>query len=84
MTFVQTVNAGSQNALLYDVGAGPCANIVQTNGSTPPLDSVRGNTVATVITSGVSVPTMAGWMTWVLAALLVGGAGYQIRRRRLA
>ena len=48
ITFVQSVIAGSDD-VYFDVGVGPCTGITETNGSTPPLSSVRGSTVGLVI-----------------------------------
>jgi RTX calcium-binding nonapeptide repeat (4 copies) len=48
ITFSQTsVGAGT---LFYDVGVGPCPGVIQTNGTTPPLDSFRDDNVGLTIT----------------------------------
>jgi Ca2+-binding RTX toxin-like protein len=48
ITFSQTsVGAGTLN---YDVGVGPCPGVIQTTGTSPPLDSFRDDNVGLTIT----------------------------------
>ena len=49
ITFQQTYTG--PGSLHYDVGDGPCANVTQTSGTTPPLSSFRRDSVGVVITS---------------------------------
>ena len=70
--------------LFYDTGTGPCANVTQTNGTTPPLDSFRRDSVGVLITGQQPVPTMNQWFMLALAALLIGGAASRMRRSQLA
>ena len=51
ITFTHTFQGPAGGALHYDTGSGPCINVTQTNGTTPPLDSVRRNTVGVLISS---------------------------------
>jgi hypothetical protein len=54
VTFTQQLVSGPGN-LYYDLGFGPCINIVETNGTAAPLDTVRGSLVGLTIT-GSNLP----------------------------
>lgn len=49
LVFTQAVTTGTAN-VNYDVGAGPCSNVTQTEGTTAPLDDFRRATVGLMIT----------------------------------
>lgn len=49
LAFTQEVTQGDDQ-VSFDVGAGPCDDITETNGSSAPLDSFRRNTVGVMIT----------------------------------
>jgi Repeat of unknown function (DUF5648) len=49
LVFTQAVTSGAAN-VNYDVGAGPCSNVTQTEGTTAPLDDFRRATVGLMIT----------------------------------
>ncbi|HVJ75291.1 MAG TPA: hypothetical protein VNB03_14810 [Casimicrobiaceae bacterium] len=55
VTFEQVLTAGS-GTISYDVGfdLGPCTDVTQTNGVSPPLDTFRRNTVGVKITGRVA------------------------------
>lgn len=67
VTFSISATGGS---LYYDVGSGPCSDITQTNGTTPPLDTTRRATVGiqitgtpgdvTVVPGGITVSAISG------------------------
>jgi Ca2+-binding RTX toxin-like protein len=58
ITFSQTsVGAGT---LFYDTGVGPCPGVIQTTGTTPPLDSFRRNSVGLTITQVPPAPGGGG------------------------
>jgi hypothetical protein len=49
VTFSQVLLSGS-DSVFYDVGVGPCPGIVQTDGTSPPLDMFRRDSVGVTIT----------------------------------
>lgn len=49
ITFAQTVTAGN-TAVTFDVGAEPCANVTETDGTLAPLDTFRRSSIGVVIT----------------------------------
>jgi hypothetical protein len=49
ITFTHTFEG--PGSLFYDTGNGPCANVTQTHGTNPPLDSFRRDSVGVIITS---------------------------------
>ena len=49
ITFAQAVTAGDAN-VVYDAGLGPCAGVTETEGTAPPLSTVRDNAVGVQIT----------------------------------
>lgn len=91
VTFSQVLVSGpvASPVLFYDVGVGPCTNITQTDGTTPPLDSVRRDSVGVSITGSTAappaavaaVPTLAEYSLVALAALLAV-LGLAAARRR--
>ena len=84
LTFSQSLVASPGGVAFYDTGTGPCPGIVQTNGTTPPLDTVRRDSVGVLITYGTAVPTMNEWVMLVLGTFLVGAVAYRIRRWQFA
>jgi hypothetical protein len=70
----------------WDTGTGPCANVVETNGTTPPLDSIRGNSYGlqvTAVAAAIATPTVSSAPLLVLLiAALALMAGFALRRRR--
>ena len=48
ITFTQTLVAGA-GSVYYDYGVGPCTGLTETEGTTPPLSTVRRSTVGIVI-----------------------------------
>lgn len=92
VTFEQVLVSGpvASPVLFYDVGVGPCANVTQTNGTAPPLDSFRRDSVGVTITGSTSVvppasaapiPTLGQLAIVVLSALLALGGLVAMRRR---
>jgi hypothetical protein len=57
IAFTQTLVSGP-GSLFFDTGTGPCAGVTETNGTTPPLDTPRRDSVALVITSGTGSPDL--------------------------
>lgn len=49
VTFEQTLVSGPTSLIFYDTGSGTCPDFTQTDGTTPPLDSFRGDTVGVII-----------------------------------
>ena len=49
IAFTQSLVSGP-DSLFFDTGTGPCAGVTETNGTTPPLDMFRRNSVALMIT----------------------------------
>ena len=86
ITFTQVLTAGSA-PVFFNVGVGPCAGVTETEGTTPPLDVFRRNSVGVVITAGAPgaaatpVPAL-GPFALATIVLLVGAAGVASRRRR--
>ena len=86
VTFALTLNAGAV-PVFYNVGVGPCPGVIQTNGTTPPLDSVRRDSVGLVITdnsvtAATGVPALSPASLAVLGLMLAGSALYLRRRMR--
>ncbi|MDP9121359.1 MAG: hypothetical protein M3O15_08330 [Acidobacteriota bacterium] len=58
LTFLQT--ATGPGNIFFDTGSGPCTNVFETNGTTPPLDTDRRDTVGITVTQddlgGVCIP----------------------------
>lgn len=58
----------------WDIGSGSCPNVFETQGTTPPLDSIRGsNSYALSITgapAATSVPTLSQWGLLLLGTLM--------------
>jgi hypothetical protein len=87
VTFALTLNAGAV-PVFYNVGVGPCPGVTQTNGTTPPLDSVRRDSVGLVITglaalpASNAVPALSPATLAILALMLAGSALYLRRRMR--
>jgi hypothetical protein len=86
VTFALTLNAGAV-PVFYNVGVGPCAGVTQTNGTTPPLDSFRRDSVGLVITDNglaavAGVPALSPASLAVLGLMLAGSALYLRRRMR--
>jgi len=92
VTFTQVLvsGPGSPPVLFYDVGVGPCANVTQTNGTTPPLDSFRRDSVGVTITASSSTPAPVstaniptlGEYALIALAMLVAASGVALARRR--
>ena len=73
--------------LLGDQTCSTCPNVVETEGTTPPLSTFRRGSVGFIISSGpttTAVPTMTEWGLIILTVLLGAGSVYYLRRRRLA
>ena len=86
VTFALTLNAGAV-PVFYNVGVGPCPGVTQTNGTTPPLDSFRRDSVGLVITDNglaavAGVPALSPASLAVLGLMLAGSALYLRRRMR--
>ncbi|MGE8385433.1 MAG: IPTL-CTERM sorting domain-containing protein [Pseudomonas putida] len=90
IAFKQTLSAGP-GSLSVNTGATPCTGTVtQTNGSTPPLDTVRRATLAITVTGNVapvggagvaSVPTLSQWGLMLMSGVM-GLFGFAYTRRR--
>lgn len=73
VTFAQ-VQVSGPGSLYYDVGLGPCPGIVQTEGTSPPLDTFRRDSVGVIITQvpepnsfllwGSGLSGLGAWLTW--------------------
>jgi Ca2+-binding RTX toxin-like protein len=61
ITFSQS--ATGPGTLFYDVGVGPCPGVTQTNGTTPPLDTTRRDSVGLTITQAPPGAAGAGVVT---------------------
>ena len=90
VTFTQTLNSGP-GTLFYDTGVGPCANITETEGVTPPLDLFRRDSIGLTIagTLGITpaaqaVPALGEGALAALALLMAAAAGMTLRRSRSA
>jgi hypothetical protein len=74
----------------WDTGTGSCANVVETNGTSPPLDSVRGNSYGLQIALGAGAAAIPAPVPAVSTASLIGlliamlalFAGFALRRNR--
>ena len=53
IAFTQALLSGP-GSLYFDVGIGPCPGVTETNGTVPPLDTFRRNSVALAITSSTT------------------------------
>jgi len=60
VTFSQELLDSPSGSLFYNVGDGPCADIVQTEGTTPPLDTVRRDRVAVTIEAETRIRGIGG------------------------
>ena len=56
VTFTQAQVSGPGTAY-FNTGSGPCSGIFETNGTTPPLDTLRANSVGIEISEATSVST---------------------------
>jgi len=56
VTFTQAQISGPGTAY-FNTGSGTCSGVFETNGTTPPLDTVRGNSVGVEISEVTSVST---------------------------
>ena len=93
VTFSQVLNSGpgAPPVLFYDTGTGTCTNVIETNGTTPPLDTFRRNGMGVTIAgagslvpvAGISpVPALSDYTLVVQAALLAAAGVIVMRRRR--
>jgi hypothetical protein len=93
VTFSQVLNSapGVTPVLFYDTGNGPCANIIETEATNPPLDVFRRNSMGVTIVGAASlvpiagispVPTLSEYTLAILAALLAAAGVVVMRRRR--
>jgi hypothetical protein len=67
ITFAQTLLEGNAS-VTYDVGAEPCSNVTQTNGTTAPLSDFRRGSVGLVVTG--DPPSLAATITAACPAIL--------------
>ena len=82
VTFSQTLISGP-GSLYYDVGVGPYAGLFETEGTTPPLDTIRRNNVGVVITSASAVPdTSSGLQLFALGLGACGAYAFCLYRRK--
>ena len=93
IAFTQVLVSGP-GALFFDVGNGAlgvadntCPNVIETEGTTAPLDTFRRNSVALSINAGatpttvpLAIPTLGAWTLIILAFALAGLAGLNLRR----
>ena len=93
ITFSQALISGP-GALFFDIGNGglgvvdnTCPNVIETEGTTAPLDTFRRNSVALSINAGVApatvtsaIPTLGTWTLVFLAFALAGVAALNWRR----
>jgi hypothetical protein len=73
--------------VIWDTGAGPCANVTETNGTTPPLDSIRGNSYGVQIIGNLPAPEPSPTPTLstastILLSLVLGTITFVLIRRR--
>jgi hypothetical protein len=59
ITFAQS-STGPDTGVFYNTGIGPCPGVTETEGTTPPLDSVRGNSVGLTIATASPPATTTG------------------------
>jgi hypothetical protein len=87
ITFTQVLTAGTA-PVFYNVGVGPCPGVTETDGTTPPLDTFRRNSIGVVITgasgaaAAASIPALNPLGLSILAALLAAAAIVTRRRHR--
>lgn len=60
VTFEQVLVSGPTSLIFYDTGSGTCPDFTQTDGTTPPLDTVRGSTVGVIIQARLVDEATAG------------------------
>ncbi len=65
----------------WDTGTGPCANVVETSGTTPPLDSSFGNSYGLQITATVPIPSLSEFHLLLLMASLAFFGAFALHRR---
>ncbi len=53
ITFAQVQNTGTAAGFHIDTGVEPCAGFTQTNGTTPPLDSFRRDSIGAIVTGSL-------------------------------
>ena len=88
VTFTQLLVSGP-GVLFFDTGNGAlgvmdntCPNVIETEGTTPPLDLFRRNSVALAINAGAAavIPALGAWTLILLAFALAGFAAMGWRR----
>ena len=92
ITFTQSLVSGP-GALFFDIGNGAlgvtdnaCPGVIETEGTTAPLDTFRRNSVALSINAGASpavasaIPTLGTWTLILLALTLAGLTTLKLRR----
>lgn len=91
LTFAQTVTSPVSGAMIdYNTGVSPCTNVTETEGTNPPLDTFRRNTVGVTITDGApsipvaaTLPSLSPAALALLGVLLVGVTMWILRRQRV-
>lgn len=58
VTFAMLLTSGAA-PVFYNVGVGPCAGVTETEGTSPPLDTFRRNSVGVIITGDVTIAAPA-------------------------
>lgn len=71
ITFKQVVTSGD-TGVTFDVGDGPCANVTETEGTTPALDTFRRTSVGVIVTGA---PSSIAAATIVDCPFSLGGNG---------
>jgi len=96
IAFTQALVSGP-GSLFFDTGNGAlgvmdntCPGVTETNGTTPPLDSFRRNSVALlindtgpVVITNTPIPTLSEWALILLAFALAGIAALRWRSRQV-
>jgi IPTL-CTERM motif len=89
IAFTQVLVSGP-GSLFFDTGVGPCPGVIETEGTTPPLDVFRRNSVALaindtgpVVITNIPIPTLSEWALILLAFALAGIAALRWRSRQV-
>lgn len=82
VTFTQVLVNGPGGFVDYDIGTG-AAGIIETNGTTPPLDTYRGSSVGIIVTQTGGTPATPVPSSLILMLTGLAGAGlYSAWKRR--
>jgi hypothetical protein len=85
IAFAQNISAGPGAQVFINTGLGPCPNVTETEGTTPPLDIFRRQSYGVTVSGNpvpvVPVPSLTWYGLALLALTLAIAAVFRLRRR---